>query len=97
MIDSLRAHHEEIVGVIFAVVIIAAAWLEVFWPRRISDISRKPRWIANLALGAGNFALFALLPLGLYAAALMVEEQGWGLLHLLSMPWWLAIGRAWFR
>ncbi len=91
MIDSLRAHHGEIVGAFFAAVIIVAAWLEVFWPRRTSDSSRSPRWIANLALGAGNFALFALLPLGLYAIALLAEERGWGLLHWVTMPSWLAI------
>lgn len=91
MIDSLRAHHGEIIGTLFAAIIIAAAWLEVFWPRRVSDAPRTPRWIANLSLGAGNIALFALLPLGLFATALIAEREAWGLLHAVAMPSWLAI------
>lgn len=91
MIDSLRAHHGEIAGTLFAAAILVAAWLEVFWPRRAIEAPRTRRWIANLALGAGNIALFALLPLGLFATALIAEQHDWGFLHLVALPSWLAI------
>jgi len=92
MIDNLRAYHGEILGTLFAATVVAAAWLEVFWPRRTADAPRAPRWIANLSLGAGNVILFALVvPLGAFAAALIAEQHDWGVLRLTAMPDWLAI------
>lgn len=91
MIDSLRAHHGDLFGTLFVAVVVMAAWLEVFWPRRATETPRATRWIANLSLGAGNIILFALIPLGTFAAALIAEARGWGLLHWATMPSWLAI------
>lgn len=91
MIDSLRAHHGEIVGTLFVAVVIAAAWLEVFWPRRETESPRAPRWIANLSLGTGNIVIFALVPLSAFAAALIAEQHDWGVLRLANLPAWLAI------
>lgn len=92
MLDSLRDHHREIVATLFAATVVAAAWLEVFLPRRTPNGPRAPRWIANLSLGGFNAILFALVvPLGAFAAALIAERHGWGLLHLASLPAWLAI------
>jgi sterol desaturase/sphingolipid hydroxylase (fatty acid hydroxylase superfamily) len=91
MIDSLRAHQGEIVGTLFVAVVIAAAWLEVFWPRRETESPRAPRWIANLSLGIGNIILFALMPLGIFAASLMAEQRDWGLLHLAILPSWATL------
>jgi sterol desaturase/sphingolipid hydroxylase (fatty acid hydroxylase superfamily) len=91
MIDSLHAYHGQIFGTLFTAAVIIAAWLEVFWPRRAIAAPRAPRWLANLSLGAGNVVLFALMPLGLFATALIAEQSDRGLLHLVELPSWLAI------
>ncbi len=92
MLDSLRDNHTDFLGALFAFAVIAIAWLEVFYPRRSLQVPRLRRWVANLSLGAFNIALLALaVSFGTFAAAIIAEQHGWGVLRSLTVPTWLAI------
>ncbi|MBD3584814.1 sterol desaturase family protein [Salinimonas sp. HHU 13199] len=73
---------------IFAVM----ACAEIIWPARQAPLSRWLRWRTNLSMVVlGTLTGRVLLPATLVGVALMAEENGWGLLHHLSWPVWLAI------
>jgi len=73
---------------IFAVV---GLW-ETGWPRRERAHSRGMRWPNNLGLVALNSALVRIaLPVSALGVARVAEEEGWGLLHQLSVPVWVAL------
>jgi sterol desaturase/sphingolipid hydroxylase (fatty acid hydroxylase superfamily) len=92
MLEGLRDNHTDLLATVFAVAVVAAAWLEVFVPRRIMTAPRARRWTANLSLGAFNILLFNIaVPVGAFTAALLAEERGWGVLNQVPMPDWLAI------
>jgi sterol desaturase/sphingolipid hydroxylase (fatty acid hydroxylase superfamily) len=76
----------------FAGVLILLAILESFAPRRKPPRDKLARWTNHLGLAAINtIAARLLLPLSAIAAALIAEERGWGLLHFVSIPEWLAV------
>lgn len=92
MLDSLRDNHTDILAALFAIAVVATAWLEVFRGRRPLEVPRPRRWIANLSLAALNTALFALaVPFGSLAAAIIAEQHGWGALRALALPSWTAL------
>lgn len=92
MLDALRDNHGELLAALFAMTVVAAAWLEAFFPRRPVGVPRLRRWISNLSIGAFNTAIFTLaVPIGAFAAAIIAEEHGWGALRLVAMPDWLVI------
>lgn len=92
MLDSLRDHHTELLTALFAVTVITAAWLEVFAPRRPLAAPRLRRWISNLSFGGLNILIFtAAAPLGVFGAALLAEQNGWGVLRLTAAPPWLSL------
>ncbi len=92
MLETLRDNHREFLATLFAVSVVAIAWLEVFFPRRPAGPSRLRRWISNLSIGTFNTVIFALtVTLGGVVGAIIAEEHGWGMLRLISAPDWLAI------
>jgi sterol desaturase/sphingolipid hydroxylase (fatty acid hydroxylase superfamily) len=63
-----------------------AVW-EVLAPRRRAMLSRLRRWPANIGLVFLNSIVIRLLfPFAAVGVAHYAEQQGWGLLHLLSVP-----------
>jgi sterol desaturase/sphingolipid hydroxylase (fatty acid hydroxylase superfamily) len=73
--------------------------LMVFWealaPCRRLSVRRPLRWLSNLGLVAVDTLVVRLLvPLGAVGMALFAQEHGWGLLHLVDLPDWLAVAVA---
>lgn len=74
-----------------AVFALAALW-EALAPRRGRAFARRVRWPHNLGLLALDVALLRLVaPGAAIAVAIAAEELGWGLLHALALPGWLAV------
>jgi len=76
------------------VFLLIALW-ELLAPRRRLVDSKARRWLTNLSLVAVNAAtariLIPLLPVTL---AILLAEKGWGILNLLSLPYWIKIAAA---
>jgi len=76
------------------VFLVIALW-ELLAPRRQLNDSKSRRWAANLFLVVINTAavrlLVPLLPVGL---AVLLEGKGWGLLNIISLPYWLKVAVA---
>lgn len=76
----------------FIAVFVLLASAERYLPRRVLNISRAKRWFANLGLLALNpvsvYLIFPLLPVGM---SLWAQEQGWGLFHLVKLPYVLNV------
>lgn len=65
---------------------------EVLLPRRAQAVRRVTRWPSNLGIVALDAALVRLVfPVSAVGWAVLAQQQGWGLLHLLAMPDWLAV------
>ncbi|MBU2532085.1 MAG: sterol desaturase family protein, partial [Alphaproteobacteria bacterium] len=76
----------------FTLVLATMAVWELRAPRRIQHLARGRRWPANLGLVVLDAILLRLVfPLTAVAVALLAEERGFGLLHLWSVPAWLAV------
>lgn len=78
----------------FAGVFLAMALLELLIPKRDLDHAKGRRWLTNIAIGGIDSLLLRLMamlavPLAAAAAAIWVEEQGWGLLNMVSWPGWV--------
>lgn len=84
----------------FVVVLVVMAVLETVLPRRRRLLPRLTRSLTNVSMvalgtllarliifGAGLLAL----PVAGVAAAVLAERQGWGLLHLVSVPGWIGV------
>jgi sterol desaturase/sphingolipid hydroxylase (fatty acid hydroxylase superfamily) len=78
-------------GLFVGVFVMVALW-EWAAPRRALLLSRRQRWTANLGLVLLNTAVVRLLfPLAAVGMAALAAERGWGLLHVLEVPFWLAV------
>ena len=78
-------------GFFFGILVLMALW-EGIAPRRPLTVSKKTRWFNNLGLVLiDTLALRLLLPLTAVGVALFVEKRGWGILHYLSLPAWMAV------
>ncbi len=70
----------------------AVALWEFIAPRRVLNESKTSRWSTNLSLVLVNtlFVRFTLpiLPVGL---ALILQERDWGILNIITMPYWIKI------
>ncbi len=76
----------------FASIFAAMALWELLAPRRPQAIGRFWRWPSNLGIVALNTLLVRLVfPTAAVGVALFAELHGWGLLHALKVPAWLAI------
>lgn len=75
----------------FAGVFAALAGWERLAPARKLALPRWKRWRANLGLAGLNVLLVRLaLPVSAVAFAAFAAAEGWGLLHRVSLPAWLA-------
>src|SRR5207249_6843222 len=85
--------HEPIIRLAcFAGVLLLMALWEVLAPRRRLTVSRPLRWASNLGLVVLDTLLVRfLIPLGAVGVALLAAERGWGVLHNLALPAWLAV------
>jgi len=76
----------------FAGVFVAMALWEILAPRREWRIRKGYRWLNNLGVVVLDAAVLRVLfPAAAVGTALFVETQGWGLLRLLDVPYWLTI------
>ena len=79
------------IGAFASVFMLMALW-EVLAPRRERSVRMGYRWFNNLGVVVLNAALVRVLfPAAAVGTALFVEAQGWGLLQLLEVPYWLMI------
>ncbi len=77
-------------GFFLAILVIMALW-EIIAPRRERTVSKPIRWTWNLALTVMNPVLVRLLfPVLAVAVAIKAQEQGWGLLNLYPLPYFLS-------
>lgn len=92
MTSFLLAHEPAIrLGVFAGIFAVMALW-EVLAPRRRQTIGRWQRWPANIGVVVLDSLLVRLiLPTAAVGVALFVEAHGWGLLHALHAPGWLAV------
>ncbi len=75
----------------FAILLVMAAW-ELRAPRRALTVSKPVRWTNNLGIVALNTIILRLIfPAAAVGIAAFVHSQGWGVLHYLQLPFWLAV------
>lgn len=68
------------------------AGVEWAWPRRRRRQTRVTRWPLNLGMVvAGSLAMRLAVPLMAVQAALLAQDQGWGLFKITGAPWPLAM------
>lgn len=76
----------------FAGVFLAMAAWELAAPRRKLLVGKGYRWINNLAVVALDTAIVRVLfPTAAVGVALFAEAEGWGLFHVVELPFWLAV------
>jgi len=76
---------------LFGMVAIMATW-EFLAPRRALTIGKVYRWTNNWGVVITNTVLTRLIfPAGAVGLAFFVESQGWGLLQVLDLPFWLTV------
>jgi sterol desaturase/sphingolipid hydroxylase (fatty acid hydroxylase superfamily) len=79
----------------FAGALLTMALWEALAPRRRLTVGRPVRWFSNLCLVAiDSVAARLVAPAGAVGVAVFAEQRGWGLLHYVALPDWLAIGIA---
>ena len=86
-------HYEPAIrlGCFFAVLLAMMLW-EWRRPRRTLSLARGRRWPANLGIvAADSLVLRLVFPVLAVGAAQLAEAKGWGLLHWLAAPRWLAV------
>ena len=91
MQDGLLAN-EPLLRAGFAIGILAAmaAW-EVLAPRRRQAVPRLERWPGNLGVVVLDAVLVRLVfPTAAVGLAVTGAAKGWGLLNVLTVPWWVA-------
>ena len=77
-------------GAFFGMFVLMAIW-EAASPRRARLLTRRVRWLHNLALVVLNSLLLRLLfPVAAVGFALLSTERGWGLLNAFDVPFWWA-------
>lgn len=93
MTPFLLTHEPAIrLGAFAGIFAVMALW-EVLAPRRHQASGRWRRWPGNLGIVVLDSVLVRLLfPTAAVGVALFAETHGWGLLHALKAPNWLALG-----
>ncbi|WP_333840922.1 sterol desaturase family protein [Pelomicrobium sp.] len=75
----------------FGVLAVLVLW-ELKAPRRIPVLPRRKRWPGNLGIVALDTLLVRLLiPMTGAGMAVLAAAQGWGLLNVVPIPFWLAV------
>jgi sterol desaturase/sphingolipid hydroxylase (fatty acid hydroxylase superfamily) len=65
---------------------------EALAPRRARGLSRLARWPHNIGIVVLNTVVLRLaFPTAAVGVALIAEANGWGLLNLVALPFWLAV------
>lgn len=78
--------------VLFLVVFVILALLELRWPRRQLSVPRFRRWFANITLSVVNsISIRLLVPFAGVASALWAQEYNIGLFNQLVWPGWLEL------
>ena len=78
-------------GAFASIFVLMALW-ELAAPRRERHVSKGYRWLNNLGIVAvDSIAVRVVFPTAAVGVALFAEAQGWGLLRLLEIPYWLVI------
>ncbi len=93
MPDSLNGLSESTIRLICSAGVFAViAVLELAAPRRALLFGRTGRWFTNLAIVAIDTAVLRIVfPVLAVGVAVWANEHGWGVLHLIDLPAWLAI------
>jgi sterol desaturase/sphingolipid hydroxylase (fatty acid hydroxylase superfamily) len=81
---------------VFVGVFAIMAALELARPRRKLLAPKAPRWLTNLSMVGLGMALgrglgFIAQPLTAVGAALLVQQNGWGLMNQVAWPTWLEV------
>ena len=82
------------IGSFISVLVVMMIW-EACLPNRVSPVAKSKRWLSNFFLvfcGALVGRLF--VPAGLAVAAIFAAQQQFGLLNLIDLPQWAAVGLA---
>lgn len=75
---------------VFLAVFLTLAALETLLPRRRLRYSKLKRWTSNITLGVLNTVIVrALVPIAGVAAAVLAQQQQWGLLNQVALPSWI--------
>jgi len=91
MAETLLLHEPQIRLAAFLGVLALMALWELAAPKRRQEVPRLLRWSNNVALVAIDTAVVRLaFPILAVGSALVAEERGFGLLHWLAAPYWLA-------
>jgi sterol desaturase/sphingolipid hydroxylase (fatty acid hydroxylase superfamily) len=78
-------------GFFFGMLIVVAVW-ELFSPRRVLTTSKPVRWLSNLGVVAIDTLMVRILfPIIAIDIAFKAQENGWGLLNNLDLPFGISI------
>ena len=91
--NALEASSEPVIRFgVFLLVLIVLLVFEIMNSRRRLYFSKKRRWLTNFALSVSNsIILSVLLPFVGIAAAVIAQENDWGLFNLIDLGRWLSI------
>jgi len=79
----------------FVLIFAAMALWEIASPRRRKEIPRLFRWSNNLSLVVlDTLAVRLTFPLLAVSVAVLAKNNGWGLLNLLDLPFWITFALA---
>ena len=81
---------------VFAGVFAIMAVIEALWPRKKRTEPRLTRWFTNIGIVvldsiAVRIVFAFVFPLVAVGFAALAEKNGWGLMNLVSMPFWLKV------
>jgi sterol desaturase/sphingolipid hydroxylase (fatty acid hydroxylase superfamily) len=92
MTDLILANKTLIrLGFFAGMLTLVAVW-EVVAPRRAPSFSRLARWPSNLGIVALNsLVVRVVFPVAAVGVAVLAESRGWGLAHIIELPYWLTV------
>lgn len=87
----LLAHQSAVYTWLFLLPLGAVALWEYVAPRRPPAASMRTRWAGNFSLVLINSVLFWLIFPGFgVAGSIVAADRGWGLLHVVELPYWVS-------